>query len=60
LVAAFALTRWMASLLFEVTPTDPMTYVTVSTGLLAVALLASFIPARRATRVEVLIALRDE
>jgi putative ABC transport system permease protein len=60
LVAAFVLTRWMASLLFEVTPTDATTYVTVSAGLLAVALLASFIPARRATRVEVLAALRDE
>ncbi len=60
LLAAFVLTRWMASLLFEVTPTDATAYVTVSAGLLAVALLASFIPARRATRVEVLVALRDE
>ncbi len=60
LVAAFVLTRWMATLLFEVAPTDAVTYVMVSSGLLAVALLASIIPARRATRVEVLVALRDE
>ena len=60
LAAAFALTRWMATLLFEVAPTDATTYVMVSSGLLLVALLASFIPGRRATRVEVLVALRDE
>jgi len=60
LVGAFVLTRWMATLLFEVAPTDPTTYVMVSSGLFAVALLASFVPARRAARVEVLVALRDE
>jgi len=60
LAGAFALTRLMATLLFGVTPTDAITYATVAFGLVFIALLACCIPARRATKVEPLTALRFE
>jgi ABC-type antimicrobial peptide transport system permease subunit len=60
LIGAALLSRSMTTLLFNVRPTDPAVYLAVSTMLIAVALLASYLPARRASRIDPLIALRDE
>jgi predicted permease len=60
LAGAAALSRLMSSLLFEINPVDPMTYSVVAVGLLAAAALASYLPARRVTRVDPVEALRAE
>ncbi|MBV8514581.1 MAG: ABC transporter permease, partial [Acidobacteria bacterium] len=60
LVAALILMRFMASILFGVNAIDPITYVAVSTGLAATALLASYVPSRRAAAVDPVDALRAE
>lgn len=59
-VGAFVLTRCMSGLLFQISPTDPVTFLLVPVMLLATALLACYIPARRATRLDPMQALRYE
>jgi ABC-type antimicrobial peptide transport system permease subunit len=60
LAAAFGLTRLMSALLFGVSPVDPITFAAVSTALAAVALVASYLPARRASSMDPTEALRWE
>jgi ABC-type antimicrobial peptide transport system permease subunit len=60
LAGALALTRLMSTLLFEVSPSDPLTFLAVVFSVIFAALLACYIPARRATKVDPLIALRYE
>jgi len=60
LAAAFAVTRVMTKMLFNVSATDPVTFVVISLLLIGVAMLASYLPARRATKVDPIVALRAE
>jgi ABC-type antimicrobial peptide transport system permease subunit len=60
IIGALGLTRFLTSLLYGVKPTDPLTFIAVSLGLTAVTMLASYLPARRATKVDPMVALRHK
>jgi putative ABC transport system permease protein len=60
LIGALLLTRWMTTLLYRVEPTDPATFAAVATVLACIALIASALPARRAMRIDPIIALRQD
>jgi putative ABC transport system permease protein len=60
LVGAFVITRILASMLVEVKPTDPLTFASVAVMFLVIAVLASFLPARRAAGLDPTTALRNE
>ena len=57
---ALAVTRLARNMLFEVSPGDPLAFITVATGVLAVALIACYVPAGRAARVDPMTAMRVE
>ena len=60
LIGAFGVTRYLKTILYNVTPTDPVSFAGVAGFLTLVAIIASYVPARRAMAVDPLIALRNE
>ena len=60
MAGAFATTKYLKTVLYNVTPTDPLSFGMVATFLTLVALLASYVPARRAMSVDPIVALRNE